>query len=816
MKGRGRHAARRTPHESRKRAASPPPSPLATGAPLTRRACVGVALALLGIWLLLFAPTLDGRNTFVLGDAGRYSVFADFSRARFASSGERTFWNPYVFMGLPTIGSLADPRPQWLPDPLLRAWDALTHTEQGTPLWPPLLACMGGALGAAWLARALWACGPAAMTLAGGIWLLAPGLLVSLAFGHDAQCVTTALIPVTLLAAHAVLTASGGPALLAASIGFAAALAAQMLGGHPQFVVYTAIALVPFAIERALAHGRLPRLVALAGAAALAAAMSAGVWLPALLFGAHAQRADPTFAARQAANFSLMPRDLLSLAWPRAVGYAGDAYWGGMRATDYSNALGLLAAGLAVLGALARRPGRRAAWAWAAVAVSAMLLSLGRNLPPLGAWVESLPVLGAFRTPITWLTLTVLSASLLAARGLEALLSVAPRGVWRAGLACLALGALALIARGWVVSGWLAAAEEAFEDRIAHGLVQRGSIDRFAAAAPRAAGAAANDLGLDLLLAGASLGALELARRRGGPRARDVAAGAIAVAAMAPLALLVLPALRAATGPRERLRIEPPPALARAAASDPLHRATWFDPSRTFSNDWIAWRARQVAGLSGAVPAPWDEASQAGLFGQHAFLRACAVRYVALPGPSGGDTLGTWPDSPPRAHAVGRVRALAGDAAVIAAMRHPGWDAAAVAFASAGSDREFPATEAVAIEWERDEPDALELRVHAPAEAFLVIADADFAGWRARLDGRRVGIERVDLLFRGVTIPAGEHRLTMDFEPEGWPMARALALGGWALALAAAVSLAGIRVRASARAGASAGPPPGPSPAASA
>src|SRR5262249_2504653 len=154
----------------------------------------------------------------VRGDAGRYTVFAEFSRARFDATGERTFWNPYVFTGLPTVGSLADPRPQWLPTPLLHAWDALTRTDAGTPLWLPLLACRGGGVAMAWLARGLWACGPCAMTLAGGLWLLAPGLLLPLAFGHDAQCISAALIPVTWLAALATVRAASTRGALAAAL----------------------------------------------------------------------------------------------------------------------------------------------------------------------------------------------------------------------------------------------------------------------------------------------------------------------------------------------------------------------------------------------------------------------------------------------------------------------------------------------------------------------------------------------------------------------------------------------------------------------
>ena len=762
----------------------------------------------MALWLVIFLPVLGGQRTYVRGDAGRYTAFAEFSRERFASTGERTFWNPYVFLGLPTVGSLADARPQWLPGPLLRAWDALTRTDAGTPLWLPLFACLAGSLAAAWLARSLWGSGAFAMTLAGGLWLLAPGVLVPLAFGHDAQCITAALIPLTLLAAHAVIRVPSQRARLAAAIALALSLAAQVLGGHPQFVVYTALVLVPFAIERALALGRVRQLSAVAGAGVLGAAMSAGLWVPALAFSAHAQRAAPGFAAREAAIWSALPRDLLSLVWPRAVGYGDAAYWGGLRGTDFSHVLGMLAIVLAAYGIRMHAPARRAARLWGWIALAGMLLALGRNLPVLGGLFQSLPVIGAFRTPVTWLTLTVLALALLAARGLDSVLASERRAWWgRAAIGSAVAGGLILLGREAVGALWLVAARPAVMDRIARGLTSQRILDRFTEAAPGAASAAATDLGLQLLLVGVALGALAWTRRVGAERWRPLASGFVTLAALLPCLTIVAPQLRAATGPRTSLRTQPAPPLARAAAADPLHRAAWFEREWALSqrwslaDDWVGWRARQVLGLSGAIPAAWDLAARSGLFANRAFLRACAVRHVAMPDGAGGDTVGTWPDALPRAYVVQRAVAprndvvpglrsrpgtdLVEDPDVIGLLRDPAWDPATLAVVEGGGGGiESPFVESDSIAWERDEPDRLSLRVSAVSNAFVVVADAYFPGWTARLDGRPVSIRRVDLLFRGVFVPPGKHELTFDYVPEGWALARGLAIAGWLAALA--------------------------------
>jgi hypothetical protein len=784
------------PATKRPRESAPPPPPIATVAPLPARSAAVVVAALVVLWLVLFVPVLDGHSTFVRGDAGRYTVFAEFSRERFAATGERTFWNPYVFLGLPTVGSLADPRPQWLPGPLLHAWDALTRTDAGSPLWLPLAACLAGALAAAWLARTLWGSEPFAMALSGGLWLLAPGLVVPLAFGHDAQCVTAALIPVTLLAAHAALRASTPRASLAAGLALAFSLAAQVLGGHPQFVVYTGLVLLPFAIERALALRLARRLWAIAGAGALGAVMSAGFWVPALAFSAQAQRAGAGFAALEAAIWSALPRDLVSLAWPRAVGYGDAAYWGGLRGTDFSHVLGLLAMGLAALGALWRTPARRVARLWGVVALAGMLLALGRNLPALGALFQSLPLIGTFRTPVTWLTLSVLALALLAARGLDALLASEPRAWWgRLAIGSAGLGALILLGREPLGALWLAAARPAVMDRIARGLANQRILQRFAEAAPAAATAAMTDLGVQLLLAAAALAALAWARRSDVARRAPIAGAGIALAALLPCLVLVAPQLHAAAGPRETLRTQPPPPLARAAAADPRHRAAWFEREWglsqrwSLSDDWVAWRAPQVLGLSGAVPATWDLAARSGLFASRAFLRACAVRSIAMPAGAGEDTVGAWADALPRAYAVPRVRPARDDAEAIAALGDPAWDPASVAIVTGGTARAYTDVAADSIAWERDDPDRLALRVRAAGAAFVIVADMDLPGWTARLDGRRVPIERANLLFRGVEIPPGTHELAFTYEPEGWRFARSAAFSGWATALALAVAV---------------------------
>jgi hypothetical protein len=65
----------------------------------------------------------------------------------------------------------------------------------------------------------------------------------------------------------------------------------------------------------------------------------------------------------------------------------------------------------------------------------------------------------------------------------------------------------------------------------------------------------------------------------------------------------------------------------------------------------------------------------------------------------------------------------------------------------------------------RDEPEELELAVQAQAPGWLVVRDAYYPGWSARIDGVSVPIRPVDLMFRAVPIQPGKHTVTFTYEP---------------------------------------------------
>jgi hypothetical protein len=60
------------------------------------------------------------------------------------------------------------------------------------------------------------------------------------------------------------------------------------------------------------------------------------------------------------------------------------------------------------------------------------------------------------------------------------------------------------------------------------------------------------------------------------------------------------------------------------------------------------------------------------------------------------------------------------------------------------------------------------VRATTAAPAYLVFAEAWYPGWRASVDGRGAPIYRANYAFRAIYLEAGDHNVTMTFDPWTW------------------------------------------------
>jgi len=92
-----------------------------------------------------------------------------------------------------------------------------------------------------------------------------------------------------------------------------------------------------------------------------------------------------------------------------------------------------------------------------------------------------------------------------------------------------------------------------------------------------------------------------------------------------------------------------------------------------------------------------------------------------------------------------------------------------------GISQEFnPAQESVMSEPAqivKYENDQVEIEAFAQKDAWLLLLDSFYPGWKAELDSKPVEIFRADGFFRAVRIPAGKHQVIFSYQPEIYTLA---------------------------------------------
>ena len=85
----------------------------------------------------------------------------------------------------------------------------------------------------------------------------------------------------------------------------------------------------------------------------------------------------------------------------------------------------------------------------------------------------------------------------------------------------------------------------------------------------------------------------------------------------------------------------------------------------------------------------------------------------------------------------------------------------------------------------------IDLQTHAPGPSYLVTSETDYPGWRATIDGRPAAIRTTNYAFRGLSIPAGAHKVTMEFRPTTLIWGAAISTGVLVALLFAVIFLRG-------------------------
>ncbi len=804
---------------------------------------LGLPLLLLLALALLFPGPLLRGEIFASADARNadsFTVVGDAALAR----GIYPQWNPYLFAGMPTFGSLAYTRGLYPPALL---FDFLQNRAGFPPLTWMLAHLLFGGLGMAWL-LGRWRLSAAARALGALLWIASPNVLAWAAHGHGSKLGAAMYLPWLIGAALAVLTGGGRRSVALCGL----LLGLQIVRGHVQITYYTLLAVGLLALVHTLwpfspAGGAQP--APRAGtrwrrAAALAVALALGFLIgAAMLYPVHGYAglsirglAGSGGGAEYgyATNWSFSPAELPTLALPSASGFGRGTYQGPMPFTDYPNYLGLLPL---LLAAAAAGSGRgRLAFALGLLSLLSLLVSFGRH----GPWLydllyRHLPFFNKFRVPAMILVLPGFAVAALAPVGLDLLCrGGAEARRLRAFFTWLvpSLGALLLL---------LGASGLARDGHAAH-LRSLAAVAGRASPTSEQLGAAWTlhqadlvRLGLLLVAAGALWWA---ARHREGWRTRWLpwALAALAALDLGSVGRLILhperglhDLARDAAGRAVLVRAAPllaPHRPARAVlAQDPAYRAAaaraghdrvWPLGRLEADQDFMVAGARSLGGYHPAKLAAYEQVRQRLADPQAPAARLAAWlagRVVALPfllpeealpmlRDLGADLVTTPFHRDGMALYENRAalpRARLVDAYLPASELPAGGDlgafldrlqsglhpfASTVVLDEEPSPRPQPAPAPLPPPlFLTDDLNEVTLRTAAPTPSILLLADMHAPGWRVEIDGRAAPSLVGDLMLRAVAVPAGEHTVRWTYRDPNLVRGLLLSAAGLLIAL---------------------------------
>jgi hypothetical protein len=123
-----------------------------------------------------------------------------------------------------------------------------------------------------------------------------------------------------------------------------------------------------------------------------------------------------------------------------------------------------------------------------------------------------------------------------------------------------------------------------------------------------------------------------------------------------------------------------------------------------------------------------------------------------------------------RAHIVHLAEAADGPEQALALMRAPDFDPRTSAVIETSQLQ--PTAQPAEAEQERESvritahsPELIELEANLVAPGYLILSEATYPGWRARVDGEETQILTADLLFQAIWLDAGLHQIEFAFKP---------------------------------------------------
>ncbi|MBU1651414.1 YfhO family protein, partial [bacterium] len=425
------------------------------------------------------------------------------------------------------------------------------------------------------------------------------------------------------------------------------------------------------------------------------------------------------------------------------------------------------------------------------LAAAAWIVSFGKFLPVL-YWplYELLPYFNKFRVPSLIQGLVLLSAILLAGRGLQAVWEKAKSNDENR----LLIGKRILIA-GAIVAGFCLLFV------VFQGALKETFFSAMAASRPRmqpdlmqeAYSGLLGDVGKFMLLTVVLYGSAAAVLLRKAPLA--LLAAVVAFAAVIELYQM----------DKMVLHPTPPQYMGQYLAADDVVMYLQKDPSpnrilpltQNRNPDWyMNHRLESIDGYSASKPRLYQDAIDSLSLNNPKLLRMMNTRYFISDRPISHQDLEEvfvgqkervyrYNKELPRAFLVSQFELIKEPHEAFRYYRQPDFDFGKIAVLQESPAEPLQPDAKGAVRWLSRSPDHLELEVETDGRQLLVLSEVYYpSGWKATLDGKPADILRTNYMFRSVEIPAGKHIVRMDFKPLSAGQGSIFSLISWLLVLA--------------------------------
>jgi hypothetical protein len=786
-------------------------------------------LALLGLVLLVFFyPVLFGGRTFLAPDSLNPKSMQPFVRQAI-DSGAYPLWNPYIFSGMPSFGSLmAAPYVDVLGDAILGIQWLL---QRVLPLSDFFRVYANYLLLGAFvylLLRSLKV-SPRPALFAGLALVLMPQVVAYSVFGHNTKLASAVLIPLIFLLAVRLLDRPDPKILGMLGLGFGL----QLLRAHAQICFYTYLLVSAYFISWSdgILRAKEGWLKPLKGAGLLALALALGIALSAVLYlpvweySEYSIRGGGTSGGLDygyATDWSFPPSEILTYLVPGFMGFGGQTYWGAKPFTDFPQYFSMVVLVLAGLGMILNKS--RMSRFFAVLAGIALLLSFGKHFPVLHwPFFKLIPFFNKFRAPDMIQVLFEICMAVLAGFGLESLTGKAAHGekeLKRVRQFLMILGGILIVLLIFLAAGkgtYLRWAVEAGQSRWGSSAGQ---------AAQEAYRVAMSDAARAILLFAATAGAVLLSMmKKIGP-----VAAFIFLAGFLTVDLWTVDRRFMDTRPAEDAEdffAQTPDVQFLKSQKDPFRilpaaeqrPANWYAYHFIENADgYSAAKVRIYRDLLEAFNMPRgfiqkyvnsqyrflkpEEVRPEAISADNNFLRLLNVRFILSPYPlpdtslnvvlsprtRGGNFVFELKNPLGRVFFPREVRLAEGKDAILSFMKSPDFDPAVTAvlekappFAVQPSDGNQASVVSHGIHH-------IEIAAQIQTPCLMTVSEIYYpAGWKATVDGKETEIFKTDYVLRSLFLEPGSHQIRFDFKPDSFK-------SGLAVSLASLMVLAGFCV----------------------